>query len=65
MIISKKALPRRTFLRGVGTALALPLVIVSVALVKGVPVTMTVRDVPAQLARIARHRRHAASAAPA
>ena len=25
MIITKKALPRRTFLRGVGTALALPL----------------------------------------
>ena len=25
MIISKKALPRRTFLRGLGTSLALPL----------------------------------------
>ena len=25
MIISKKALPRRTFLRGIGAALALPL----------------------------------------
>ena len=32
MVISKLALPRRTFLRGVGTALALPLLDAAVAI---------------------------------
>lgn len=48
MIISKKALPRRTFLRGAGTVLALPL------LDAMIPALTAVADTPASPARLRR-----------
>ena len=48
MIVTKKALPRRTFLRGLGTALALPL------LDAMVPAMTAVADTPADPARLRR-----------
>src|ERR1043165_7708223 len=48
MIVTKKALPRRTFLRGAGTVLALPL------LDAMVPALTAVADTPASPARLRR-----------
>ncbi|HEV7222475.1 MAG TPA: DUF1552 domain-containing protein, partial [Pirellulales bacterium] len=48
MIVTKKALPRRTFLRGAGTALALPL------LDAMIPSLTALADTPANPARLRR-----------